>query len=269
MESFAVLLSLLLSCHVHAQPATAEMVTKTHYLLLGLGYDHETIFDEAISGLRYQRGGLMPDLGYLRMASKNINRVQLYGSSLKLQSDQRSDLIASTVSSTEFGFDYDHLRLFKSPGKNWRWYLGGRASLLFDLKQAPQLDNSSLLYDYAMSLGASTAFTKQWAWEKRNPWLMLQLSVPLLAHITRPPYLNRIEFLDVKNELLSDMFSNSEITSLHGFFRVQTAAEFYYPIRDGDNLLRLSYRWDYYRMKTFNRIFHGEQQLVFSFLMNI
>ena len=272
MKPLLIFILIIYFCSAYSQESTkisASTENKAgNFLCFGAGIIYRDIYDEAIAPMHFQKTGIAPALGFLRTSNKTINRIEITGSYLKLTSQQSRELIASAVLSIKARLGYSHLRKIKSLPYGINWYGGGSLKLMFDLKQAPQLDNSAIIYDYALSLGARTAFQKELHWKKRNPVISLTLDLPVLSHISRPPYLNRIEFIDPKNDLLKDFIQESEITSLNDLFGINTLLELYYPISSG-NQLRLSYDWDFYRMKTFNKVIAADHFISFSLLMKV
>src|SRR6187402_568814 len=186
--------------------------TDNRYWLLGLGLSIQNMYDEGISYVRYKGTGIAPSIG--------LN---------KLTTERSNELRPMEVRTTRFVLDYQYLVRVNEWNEKLKLYAGGNASLLFNLKRAEQLDNSQLVYDYALSIGPAAKLDKTVRWNKRECVAAIGLSVPLLFHIARPYYLNRIEFIDPKNDFLGDLFSNSSIVTVNKNFRITSGLSFTYP----------------------------------------
>ncbi len=241
--------------------------TDSRYWLIGLGLSVQNMYDEGISYVRYKGTGIAPSLGLIKSSEKKYCQFLFQPTFNKLKTERSNGLRPMEVSTTRFILDYQYLVSVKEWDQKLKLYAGGNISLLFNLKRAEQLDNSQLVYDYALSIGPAAKLDKTVRWNKRDCLASFGLSLPLLSHIARPYYLNRIEFIDPKNDFLGDLFSNSSIVSANKNLRITSGLSFTYPLFN-KNTLKLGYTWDFYKMKTINSVYAAEHLIAISFLSN-
>lgn len=237
------------------------------YWLLGFGNSVQSMYDEAVSLVRYQNSGLTFSIGFVKQSENRYREISISPSFVKLKTNLSNDLRPMEVATTRIAMTCQVLKKYKQWNERTKLFIGGNAAFLFNLKRAPQLDNSQLVYDYALSIGPAVKLDRQVRWEKRNHALSFCLSIPLLSHIARPYYLNRIEFIDPKNDFLGDLFSNSRIILLHKFLRITSGVSVTRPLFSS-NAIRIGYQWDFYRAKINNRVFAAEHLISFIFMSN-
>ena len=270
MKTFILILHAILFANiVSAQNLELPRSNKTdnRYWLLGLGLSIQNMYDEGISYVRYKGTGIAPSIGLIKSTEKKYCQFLLQPTFNKLTTDRSNELRPMEVRTTRLVLDYQYLVRVKEWKEKLKLYAGGNASLLFNLKRAEQLDNSQLVYDYALSIGPAAKLDKTVKWNKRECVAAIGLSVPLLSHIARPYYLNRIEFIDPKNDFLGDLFSNSSVVTVNKNFRITSGLSFTYPLFN-KNELKLGYTWDFYKMTTINSVYAAEHLISISFLSN-
>jgi len=241
--------------------------TDSRYWLLGLGLSIQNMYDEGISYVRYEGTGIVPSIGLVKSSDKKYCQFLLQSAFNKLTTERSNELRPMEVKTTRVVLDYQYLVSVKEWNEKLKLYAGGNISLLFNLKSAEQLDNSQLLYDYALSIGPAAKLDKTVKWNKRDCLASFGLSLPLLSHIARPYYLNRVEFIDPENDFLGDLFSNSSIVSVNKYLRITSGLSFTYPLFN-KNALKLGYAWDFYKMETINSVYAAEHLISISFLSN-
>lgn len=237
------------------------------YWLIGLGSSGQSMYDEAISAVRYQGTGMAPVLGLIKTSERKYRQFMIQPSFVKLSTKRSNELRPMEVTTSRFVVDYQYLVKTKEWNEKLKLYTGGNISLLFNLKRAEQLDNSQLLYDYALSIGPAAKLDKTFTRRKRDCILSYNLSIPLLSHIARPYYLNRIEFIDPENDFVGDLLKNSSLTSINKNTRIISTLSLTYPLFN-NNVLKLGYTWDFYRMKTINKVYAAEHLISIAFLSN-
>jgi hypothetical protein len=237
------------------------------YWFLGTGLSFQSMYDEGISYVRYHNTGAAFTLGLVKSSEKKYREFFIDPSFIVLKTDESNELRPMSVSTTRFSLGYQYLVKLTQWSESSKLYAGGAANLLFNLKRAPQLDNSQLIYDYALSIGPAAKWDKQFTWEKRKHTFSCNVGMPLLSHIARPYYLNRIEFIDPDNDFIGDLFSNSHITSVNDYIRVISDISVTRLIFNG-NALKLAYQWDFYKMKTINKVYAAEHQVTIVFMSN-
>ena len=241
--------------------------TDNRYWLLGFGLSIQNMYDEGISYVRYKGTGITPSFGLIKSTEKKYCQFLLQPTFNKLTTERSNELRPMDVRTTRFVLDYQYLVNVKEWNEKLKLYAGGNISLLFNLKRAEQLDNSQLVYDYALSLGPAAKLDKTVRWNKRDCLASFGLSLPLLSHIARPYYLNRIEFIDPENDFLGDLFSNSSIVTVNKNLRITSGLSLTYPLFN-KNALKLGYTWDFYKMETINSVYAAEHLVSISFLSN-
>lgn len=271
MNKVIVTLILLSCCIFNAEAQTDGFPRNSkqnqRYWLLGFGISGQSMYDEAASFVRYNGSGIGPSLGLIKTSEKRYRQFKLEPTFNKLTTNRGNGLRPMEVKTTRFVLDYQYLLKVKQWNEKLKLYAGGDASFLFNLKRAEQLDNSQLFYDYALSIGPAAKLDKDFTWRKRNCTLSYNLGIPLISQIARPYYLNRIEFIDPKNNFVGDLFKNSSIVSVNKLIRVTSEVSLTYPLFN-HNALQISYRWDFYKMKTINAVYAAEHLISFTFMSN-
>jgi hypothetical protein len=262
----------ILACFMLLQPAitisNAQEIAPRRterYFLFGTGITGQSFYDEAISGVWYSNTGMAPIIGHVKEKRNRVSQLLIEPSFLSLRSKRRDPLRPMKVSTVRLLTDYQLLYDMPRWSGKYDVKFGGQLSLLGAYKEAPQLDNSAIVYDYALSLGVSGKASRPLRVLKHDAELSLQLSVPLVAHMARPMYMNRIEFLDTENDFLGDIFSNASIVTLNRFARINSQLALRYHLKTGNDI-RLAYHWDFYRMKDINRVFAAEHMVSFLFM---
>jgi hypothetical protein len=268
MKSKVLTVTLILwSAYAQAQEINPNQRNeRQRYFLFGAGITSQSFYDEAVSRVRYGKTGLAPLLGHIKTKGNRYSQLLIEPSFLSLNTKRSDSLRPMKISTVRLVTDYQ--QLYTVP--RWDKYnvmVGGHASLVAAYKEAPQLDNSAIVYDYALSLGVSGRASTPLRLLNHDCVLSYQLSLPLIAHIARPMYLNRIEFLDPDNNFVNDIFANSRIVTLNKYFRLNSQLAVTYKLRTG-NALRLGYHWDFYRMKDINRVFAAEHLVAFTFMFS-
>ncbi|MEP7374053.1 MAG: hypothetical protein ABI675_11730 [Chitinophagaceae bacterium] len=263
----AILLSMTNILPAQTNSSSVAKKKFKRYWLLGAGNSTQSMYDEAISFVRYRGSGIAPSIGLVKGSDKIQRQFIIQPTFVKLTTTRSNGLRPMEVLTTRFFADYQYLVEAKEWNDKMKLYTGGNISLLFNLKRAEQLDNSQLLYDYALSIGPSARLDKIVNWKKRACILSWNITVPLLSHIARPYYLNRIEFIDPKNDFTGDLLKNSSLGSIDKHFSITSGVSLTYPLFNG-NALKLGYSWDYYRMKTINKVYSAGHLISISFLSN-
>jgi len=237
------------------------------YWVLGIGSSTQSMYDEAISHVRYENSGMGISFSLLKSNEKKFREFRIEPTFVKLKTKLSNDLRPMEVSTTRIAANYQYLKKINWDNPKIKLWVGGDASLLFNFKRALQLDNSQLVYDYALSIGPAGKLEKQLRWHKRNCILSYSLSVPVISHIARPYYLNRIEFIDPKNDFIGDLLNNSNLVTFNKYIRVTSGASVTYPLFN-HNALRIGYKWDFYKMHTINNVYATEHLVSIAFMSN-
>lgn len=237
------------------------------HILIGAAGAYQSFYDESISPARYEGFGPVFSLGHIKQDNYIYTELILQGS-VANHTRKGSDLLDSKVKVYNSGLDYRHLYNFNL-FNNLKYYFhaGGIISANFMMKDAPQLENSAKLYEYALSLGICARVSRETFFNKKKGFVMWDISFPLLANFSRPVYNNRVEYLDPENSLIGDIFSNSKIGTFNRYYKISSRVFATYPLDNG-NAIRFGYQWNYSRVQTFNRAFFAEHNVVLAFLFN-
>ena len=237
------------------------------YWVLSLGNSSQSMYDEAVSFVRYKGSGIAPGISLIKQSDRKYRRFSFLPTFVKLSTDRANELRPMEVTTTRLVLDYSYLVKVRPWNERLTLYAGGDLNWLVNIKRALQLDNSQLLYDYALSLGAAGKLDKTVRVKKRNCIASAELRLPLLSHLARPQYMNRIEFIDPKNDFVGDLFRNSSLVSFNKYIRVTTGFSLTYPLFN-KNAIKLGYNWDFYKMTTINSVYAAEHLVSIAFLSN-
>jgi hypothetical protein len=251
-----------------AQDSVARNLSRKgyqRYFSIGVGALHHSLYDDAMSPVRYRGTSLAPHLGHIKTNERKYSQWDIHASFMKYKTPLSNKLVPMKMTSVRFGTDYQRLQRVAKWSRKMDVHIGGASSLLFHFRQAPQLDNSQLVYEYAFSAGFAGMVSKDVKALGRDWRLRYQLQIPLLAYFYRPPYMNRVEFFNPENELIGYTLRNSSAGTVNRYLRINSVLSATRTLRNG-NAVRIGYGWDFYRMKTINRVFHTEHLASFSFL---
>lgn len=244
-----------------------EVRVKDRKLLFHLGSQGMAIKDDNMSPMQYRGVGIQGGLGYHTYSNKRFSSFNLAMSYVETRS--RVPEAADNFKSTQYRLDMNYRYLRHLPKiKKFGLFVGGGLSFLNAVRWNPQLDNSTLLYDIAWSVDMAAKIRK--GFDVGNKYLLFEydLSVPLMAFVMRPTYLNRINFPNPEDDLFADAFRRGTFTSWNRYFRWQSQFTLRYPIR-GNNQLQVSYGWDFYHIAHDSRITTASHPITFTLLVNI
>ena len=251
-----------------AQDTAARMLTRKgyeRYFTVGLGIVHHAIYDEAMSPVRYRGTSVAPMLGHVKMNGRKYSQWDIHASFMKYKTPLSNKLVPMQMASLRFATDYQRLKRVAKRSRKMAVHIGGASSFLFHFRQAPQLDNSQLVHEYAFSAGLAGMLSKEVNALGRDWTLRYQLQVPLLAAFYRPPYLNRVEFFNPENELVGYTLRDSRIGTMNRYMRINSILSATHRLRNG-NALRVGYGWDFYRITGVSRVFHTEHLFFLALL---
>lgn len=237
------------------------------YWALGIGSSGQSMYDEAISYVRYKGSGIAPSLGLIKSSEKKYRQFMVHPTFVKLKTKRSNELRAMEVSTTRFSANYQYLVKTKEWNNKMKLHAGGNISLLFNIKRAEQLDNSQFLYDYAIGIGPAAKLDKIFYWRKRDCTVSYNLLLPLLSHIARPYYLNRIEFIDPENNFMGDLLKNSNLVTVNKNLSIMSSVSLTYPLFN-KNVVAIGYAWNFYKMKTINSVYGAEHLISIQFFSN-
>lgn len=263
-----LIIALLFAAEANAQDSASARLSRKgyeRYLTAGVGLVHHSLYDDAMSPVRYRGTSVAPLLGHVKANEQKYSQWDIHASFMKYKTPLSNRLVPMQITSVRFATDYQRLQLVKEWSRKVNVHIGGASSLLFHFRQAPQLDNSQLVYEYAFSAGLAGMLSKEVRALRRDWRLQYGLQLPLIAAFYRPPYMNRVEFFNPENELIGYTLRNSRVGTLNRYLRINSVLSATGKLRSG-NAVRVGYGWDFYRMKTTSRVFHAEHLLSFTFM---
>lgn len=236
------------------------------YVEVGAGATYPTMYDEAMSPIVYSGFGAMPIIGYTKVSQGTLSDVVITASSMNISHD-KGELGKVKMKLQRAAIDYRFMFDIPVEMRGVDFKAGAILSAMFNYKEAPHLLDASTVYDYASSIGLTGRALKEFVFRQKTCFLTWDLSIPFFAHLSRPYYLNRKENLDPDNKAVKDFFDNAATGSFGKFFRINSKLGLWYRLENG-NAIKLGYQWDYYRMKTINKVYFADHSLYLSFMFN-
>lgn len=236
------------------------------YVGLGAGATYQVMSDEAISPVIYSKISALPMANLIKVSQTTYTDVSIRASQVNLTHNMDRDMKVNVKTQRAL---VDYRFMFKMPVES-RYNdirAGGILSGSFTNKLAPHLKDASKVYEYAASLGICGKITREFVLGDNTTFLTWDVSIPLVANISRPFYLNRENLEDPDAKVISDFIGNSSTGSFGTFFRLNSRAALMYRLENG-NIIQLAYEWDYTRMKTINKAYFVEHILSVIFMFN-
>lgn len=236
------------------------------YITAGVGAVYQSFYDDAISKYNYQKIGFSPSIGHLKINEVTFSEFYMQGSMLKFNRGKGTSNSLS-VSTARALLDYRFLvrAPFNFLGFDMRG--GGMLSGMYGNKKAPHLYSSSDIHEYAASFGLTIRIARESYFKKKPVIISWDFSIPLITNFSRPTYLNRVENLDPDNQEWKDFIENSVTKSIGGYLRYNSRLNYTYLLDNG-NAVRLSYIWDYTRLKHNKIAYFAEHTVMLAFLLN-
>lgn len=243
----------------------------TRYLGIGAGAAYRTLYDEVMSSMRYERVGATAMLSNIKINETKHTELLFQGSYLKL--GRKSDeLVKANMRALYGSMDYRHLYKLDIPFLNdgvYDFRAGGMFTTQFCYKNAPHLEYSSRVTEYAIALGASMKLSREMFVNDRKSFLIWEFSIPFIEFMSRPGYLNQPTILNTENSAVSNFFANNTFGSWGKYMRLNSRVSLLYAVKNG-NKIRITYQWDYYKMKGAGgyKVYTAEHSLMLAFLFN-
>lgn len=245
--------------------------TKSGYLRyfeVGAGAAYQNLYDEAISPVLYWSVGPAAYLGHLKVSATTHSELNIQASSISLN-NRTDEFLKTSVKTQRAYFDYRFLlkmpvklRLGREPVDV---KAGAILSGMFAYKNAPHLVDASKIYETVGSFGLSGRISRElYMWDK-TCFISWDVSIPFLAYVIRPGFLNIQDDADPDYNNLSGIFDNGSMGSFGKFFRLNSRVSYLYRLENG-NALKFGYQWDYFRIKTINKAFFAEHTLFMAFM---
>lgn len=267
-----LLLSLMISRAAYAQYSEDEGGIELEsgylrYLGIGGGATYQVMNDPAISPIIYSKVGALPMITNLKINNTIYAELSMRASRINLT--HNTDKLMKVKTRTQRALaDYRFmLRIPSEEMRNWDIRAGGIFSAMFMHKNAPHLYDASKVYEYAVSLGLSGRIIREITLWGKTSYFTWDVSLPLIANVSRPYFLNREEIEDPENKIIGDFLSNSKTGSIGTFSRLDSRVAILYRLDNG-NAVQFAYEWDYGRIKTFEKSYFAEHIVSVLFMFN-
>jgi hypothetical protein len=223
---------------------------KDTYFFLGLGLPLTTIRDEAHSPLKYRaftptlRAGLENINGDFisRLSiSASMTIPPMFGSAKpKTRPKPEGTLSSMELSNVQINYAYySSVNSFSKAG--WNPYLGGVATMTFDLRGYNLPSNNLLGYQINFSLNAGGFVQKQMNDKSRFNY---ELFTPLVSYSLRPTYLGMLPTKGSETNP-KNVFLNGKIVTLDKLFRLYNRLSIDQQIKPY-RARRFFYSWDFH-----------------------
>jgi hypothetical protein len=239
----------------------------TRYWTMGFGGAYQEFFDESVSSIRYQGFGTTATVGHTKVNGSRYSELIIQGSYATLK---RPAYKVEEIQVPSYRIAVDDRLLFHVKLRNERYDFrpGGMFSMNYGFRKLPQVANSGNVHEYAISLGVAARMAKEIELkDNRLAHLAWTVGLPIVAHYSRPGYLNYINRLDPDDKPGADFFSNSTTSFIGKYFRVNSRLTYDYALTNG-NILMLAYQWDYYKMASTHPVWFAEHTLSLSLMFN-
>ncbi len=214
------------------------------YFFLGVGLPFMTVRDEAHSPLKYQ--GFAPTLriGFENINGDYISRMTIsaaFGTAKpKTRPKPKGALSGMGINNIQFNYTYySILNTYNQEG--WNRYVGGAATLTFDVRAYNLPSNNLMGYQVNLSLNAGGFIQKQISERKHFNY---EAFTPLVSYSLRPTYLG---MLPMKGSDINPkyVFSNGQIVTVNRLFRLYNRFAYDQQIKSY-RVHRYFYSWDYH-----------------------
>ncbi|MEM0993093.1 MAG: hypothetical protein AAGI49_08645, partial [Bacteroidota bacterium] len=212
---------------VRKQKKAARLAATTSYFVLELMGTQRSVQDQATSNQIYDGFGGGIGFGSVRTRAKIRHEYRVLGGYNGLKS------FAGIISHDFWGnFSYATLQQLNDNG-NYKYYLGGQADILSQVRYTPALGNSGLHWELVGSLGIATRYEQSLKIPLINKTVQAfgQAHLPLLAYVSRPIY-----------GITIDGMMEHFVSPIGRLRRFDTEFGLQFPLRkNNSNQLRISY----------------------------
>lgn len=240
----------------------------TRYLSLGVGSAYVKINDEHMSPLNYNGGSIYAQFGAFKRKKKTIRNLTVGGTYITLGPMQDDREIDPRGEYVRLDIDYAQQWHIKSLfNKTVRWYVGGKLSSHNNIRLNEQLDGAFITFQFSNGLYASSVMEREVHISKRSVTINWQLDLPVVNHLIRPNYLNIYDFVNPEGDWLDERLDDSNWRTINSYTNIVSTISLIYPIRT-TNALRLSYEWDFYRLRAGLPATSATHSFIFAFLFH-
>lgn len=214
------------------------------YFFLGVRFPIIAVRDVGHSPLIYR--GLVSTIivGYEKRLPDYVSRfearVGIGSASPKMK--PRTDRMLSSADVNNIEISYTYFRGINNYVlDDWNNYLGGRFSLMIDLREYNLPSNNLTGYHINASLNVAAHTQKKLS----DSWLFqYEAAVPLLAYSVRPNYNGTFPDLSTETDMVKKFLKSGTFVTIPTYFRFTNNFSFTQNINDGRER-RFSYQWDY------------------------
>ena len=250
-----------------AQDSVLSLPT-TRYLTLGIGSKSVQLHDEHMSPLTYFGGALNLQLGVLKRKKKSLRNftIDMAYTNLGPQADNREIDPKSIYFRLDLAYAQQHY-VRSIINNTTRWYVGGKFKSHSNIRMNPQLDGAFVTFIFTNRLFLSNVLERELKVSGRPLTINWQLDLPVINHTIRPEYLNIYDFVNPESNWVEERVEDSEWRSIASYSNITSTISLLYPISTS-NVLRFSYEWDFYRIKSELKSTNATHTYLFSFLFH-
>ncbi|MEM9884491.1 MAG: hypothetical protein AAF849_01260 [Bacteroidota bacterium] len=242
---------------IRQQKKQERLAETTRYFVLELMGTQRSVQDQATSNQIYD--GFGGGIGFGGVQSRQDIR-----QAFRALGGYNGLTSFAGVTSHDFwgNFSYAVLRQLNKTN-NYKFYLGGQADILSQVRYTPALGNSGLHWELVGSLGLATRYEQKLKipWINKSVQVFGQAHLPLLAYVSRPIY-----------GITIDGMMQHFIRPIGRIQRFDAELGMQFPIRKNNlNQFRISYQWDILRWRDneVQRVLTGQHHLNFALLVKM
>ncbi len=233
-------------------------LAKDRYLVFEYGFLYAKMRDTKMEQSTFDGPGARIHIGYLSRTEKGVHDFDMAGGQFGWLSASHGE---SNLINGRGDINYTYLRnINDSEGKRVLWRVGGAFTGVYNFKYVEELVNSSVNWEGVASIGPSSEWEGEVGFLKGGIW-QYRITVPLVSYVNRFP-----EFGLLSGEMkhvFAPIGKFSRVLSEIGISKTMG--------RESDNLIRLSYTWDYYAFNEsdFFEVRNATHQVLFSIYIKL
>ena len=220
------------------------------YITYGLGSMTVKLNDEHMSDLNYRGGSVHLNFGGYKRKKNTIRNFQmgLGIGSISPKEDNRE--IEPRGQYYRLDLSYSQQYYMQSILKERvRWYLGGKVRSHTNIRLNPQLDTGFITFLLANGFYVSNTLERDVKMLSRKTIVGWQMDLPLLNHTIRPSFLNVFDYVNPEGNWVQERVEDSRWYAINKYSNITSTIYLLYPL-SSSNIIRLSYEWDFYRIKS-------------------
>lgn len=253
MASKYVLCSLIFCCTNFSLAQSIpedEPAQVDRYLSFGLGSMTFKLNDEHMSDLNYRGGGIHLNLGAYKRKKNTIRNFQVGAlfASMSPKKDNRDRDPSGQYYRLDLSYSQQYFvrSILK---EKYRWYVGGKVRSHTNVRLNPQLDTGFITFLLANGLFVSNTLERDFQIHSRKVTVGWQLDLPLINHTIRPSFLNVFDYVNPEGNWVKERVEDSRWYAINRYSNITSTMTMLYPLSTS-NIIRLTYEWDFYRIKS-------------------